>query len=52
MARKFSAYLIVVLSTAAFAYVSFGARADQSSGDVAGYYWAYNNAPTPSEKKD
>lgn len=48
-ARKLSAYLLVLLlTTTAFAVVSFGARADESSADAYGYYWTDSLAPTPS----
>ena len=38
----------MLLTASAFAFVSFGARAEQSSADVYGYYWTDSNAPTPS----
>ena len=48
-ARKFSACLLVMALTAsAFAFVSFGARAEESSADAYGYYWTDSHAPTPS----
>ncbi len=40
--------LVALLSTAAFAFVSFGTSAEQSSADGYGYYWTDSNAPTPS----
>ena len=49
LARKFSAYLLVLLlTTAAFAYISYGTEADQSSGDAYGYFWTDSNVPSPS----
>ncbi len=49
IARKLSACMLVaLLSTAAFAFVSFGSRADQGGADAYGYYWTDSNAPTPS----